>query len=150
MKRFKRSKKKGPVRAKKASMDGIQFRSGLEKNTYIALKEAGLFELYEEEVFQLIEGFTLPNICIEKQANGKGELIDRGQKKVLGIKYTPDFTGKDYIIECKGRANESFPLRWKLFKRWCVKNGDTRPLYKPQNQKDIAIMIKLILDGRKQ
>ena len=150
MKRFKRSKKKGPVRAKKASMDGIQFRSGLEKNTYIALKEAGLFELYEEEVFQLIEGFTLPNICIEKQANGKGELIDRGQKKVLGIKYTPDFTGKDYIIECKGRANESFPLRWKLFKRWCVKNKDTRPLYKHQNQKDIAIMIKLILDGRKQ
>ena len=149
MKRFKRSKKKGPVRAKKASMDGIQFRSGLEKNTYIALKEAGLFELYEEEVFQLIEGFTLPNICIEKQANGKGELIDRGQKKVLGIKYTPDFTGKDYIIECKGRANESFPLRWKLFKRWCVKKEDTRPLYKPQNQKDIAIMIKLILDARK-
>ena len=130
-------------------MDGIQFRSGLEKNTYIALKEAGLFELYEEEVFQLIEGFTLPNICIEKQANGKGELIDRGQKKVLGIKYTPDFTGKDYIIECKGRANESFPLRWKLFKRWCVKNEDLRPLYKPQNQKDIAIMIKLILDARK-
>ena len=150
MKRFKRSKKKGPVRAKKASMDGIQVRSGLEKNTYIALKEAGLFELYEEEVFQLIEGFTLPKICIEKQANGKGELIDRGQKKVLGIKYTPDFTGKDYIIECKGRANESFPLRWKLFKRWCVKNGDTRALYKPQNQKDIAIMIKLILDARKQ
>ena len=149
MKRFKRSKKKGPVRAKKASMDGIQFRSGLEKNTYIALKEAGLFELYEEEVFQLIEGFTLPNICIEKQANGKGELIDRGQKKVLGIKYTPDFTGKDYIIECKGRANESFPLRWMLFKRWCVKNEDLRPLYKPQNQKDIAIMIKLILDARK-
>ena len=150
MKRFKRSKKKGPVRAKKTSMDGIQFRSGLEKNTYIALKEAGLFELYEVEVFQLIEGFTLPNICIEKQANGKGELIDRGQKKVLGIKYTPDFTGKDYICECKGRANEAFPLRWKLFKRWCVKNKDTRPLYKPQNQKDIAIMIKLILDGRKQ
>jgi len=149
MKRFKRSKKKGPVRAKKASMDGIDFRSGLEKNTYIALKEAGLYELYEEEVFQLIEGFTLPNICIEKQANGKGELIDRGQKKVLGIKYTPDFTGKDYIIECKGRANESFPLRWKLFKRWCTNNEDTRPLYKPQNQKDIAIMIKLILDGRK-
>jgi len=150
MKRFKRSNKKGPVRAKKASMDGIQFRSGLEKNTYIALKEAGLFELYEVEVFQLIEGFTLPNICIEKQANGKGELIDRGQKKVLGIKYTPDFTGYDYICECKGRANEAFPLRWKLFKRWCVKNKDSRPLYKPQNQKDIAIMIKLILDGRKQ
>tara|TARA_R100000541_G_scaffold16142_2_gene25740 strand:- start:145 stop:594 length:450 start_codon:yes stop_codon:yes gene_type:complete len=149
MKRFKKSKKKGPVRAKKASVDGIQFRSGLEKNTYLALKEAGLYEMYEVEVFQLIDGFSLPNLSIEKQANGKGEFVNRGGKKILGIKYTPDFTGYDYIIECKGRANESFPLRWKLFKRWLVNNGETRTLYKPQNQKDVAIMIKLILDGRK-
>ena len=118
MKRFKKSKKKGPVRAKKASADGIQFRSGLEKHTYLALKEAGLYEMYEVEVFQIIDGFTLPNLSIEKQANGKGEFVNRGGKKILGIKYTPDFTGFDYIIECKGRANESFPLRWKLFKRW--------------------------------
>ena len=149
MKRFKKSKKKGPVRAKKASADGIQFRSGLEKHTYLALKEAGLYEMYEVEVFQIIDGFTLPNLSIEKQANGKGEFVNRGGKKILGIKYTPDFTGFDYIIECKGRANESFPLRWKLFKRWLVNNGETRALYKPQNQKDVAIMIKLILDGRK-
>lgn len=149
MKRFKKSKKKGPVRAKKVSVDGIQFRSGLEKHTYLALKEAGLYEMYEVEVFQLIDGFTLPNLSIEKQANGKGEFVNRGGKKILGIKYTPDFTGFDYIIECKGRANESFPLRWKLFKRWLVNNGETRTLYKPQNQKDVAIMIKLILDGRK-
>ena len=149
MKRFKKSKKKGPVRAKKASVDGIQFRSGLEKHTYLALKEAGLYEMYEVEIFQLIDGFTLPNLSIEKQANGKGEFVNRGGKKILGIKYTPDFTGYDYIIECKGRANESFPLRWKLFKRWLVNNSETRTLYKPQNQKDVAIMIKLILDGRK-
>ena len=149
MKRFKKSKKKGPVRAKKASADGIQFRSGLEKHTYLALKEAGLYEMYEVEVFQIIDGFTLPNLSIEKQANGKGEFVNRGGKKILGIKYTPDFTGFDYIIECKGRANESFPLRWKLFKRWLVNNGETRTLYKPQNQKDVAIMIKLVLDGRK-
>ena len=148
MKRFKRSKKKGPVRAKKASMDGIQFRSGLEKNTYIALKEAGLFELYEEEVFQLIEGFTLPNICIEKQANGKGELIDRGQKKVLGIKYTPDFTGKDYIIECKGRANESFPMRWKLFKLLVSQQFPNYTLYKPQNQKECDRVVEIIKSSR--
>jgi len=149
MKRFKKSKKKGPVRAKKASADGIQFRSGLEKHTYLALKEADLYEMYEVEVFQLIDGFTLPNLSIEKQANGKGEFVNRGGKKILGIKYTPDFTGFDYIIECKGRANESFPLRWKLFKRWLVNNGETRTLYKPQNQTDVAAMIKLILDGRK-
>ena len=38
-------------------------------------------------------------------------------KKYLPIKYTPDFIGEDFIIETKGRANESFPIRWKLFKR---------------------------------
>ena len=79
MKRFKSKKNRGPVRAKKSSADGIEFRSGLEKNTYLALKKAGLFEMYEEEVFQTLEGFTFPNISIEKQANGKGELVNRGQ-----------------------------------------------------------------------
>ena len=102
MKRFKKSKNKGPVRAKKASADGIQFRSGLEKHTYLALKDANLFELYEDEVFKTLEGFTFPNESIEKQSNGKGEFKNRGVKKILGIKYTPDFTGYDYIIECKG------------------------------------------------
>ena len=71
MKRSRKSKKKGPVRSKKASADGIDFRSGLEKNTYLALKAAGLFEMYEKEQFQVIEGFTFPNISIEKQGNGK-------------------------------------------------------------------------------
>ena len=61
---------------------------------------------------------VLQNKAYEKQANGKGDFTNRGEKKILGIKYTPDFTGKDYIIECKGRANESFPLRWKLFKHY--------------------------------
>ena len=38
-------------------------------------------------------------------------------KKYLPIKYTPDFIGDNFIIETKGRANESFPMRWKLFKK---------------------------------
>ena len=146
----KYSKKRGPVRAKKVSFDGIQFQSGLELYMYKALKEAKIVGEYEPVSYTLLEGFDFEGICFEKQANGKGEYKDRGCKKILPIKYKPDFVGRDFIIECKGRANEAFPLRWKLFKRWCVKNKDTRPLYKPQNQKDIAIMIKLILDGRKQ
>jgi len=36
----KHSKKRGPVRAKKVSFDGIQFQSGLELYMYKALKEA--------------------------------------------------------------------------------------------------------------
>ena len=133
MKRLRR--KKGPVQSKKTIIDGITFASGLEKYTYMALRKAKLYEGYENEVFQLVEGFNFNNISFEKQANGKGEYTNRGQKKILGIKYTPDFVGKDFIIECKGRANESFPIRWKLFKLWLNKNKIGKTLYKPQNQK---------------
>jgi len=145
----KRSKKRGPVTAKKITYDNINFASGLERYTYMALKKAKLFEGYENEVFQLIEGFDFKNQSYEKQANGKGDYTNRGQKKILGIKYTPDFVGKDYIIECKGRANESFPLRWKLFKLWLTKNNIGKTLYKPQNQKEVDLTIQLIKNNRK-
>lgn len=146
----KRSKKRGPVQAKKISYDGINFASGLERYTYMALKKEKLFEGYENEVFQLVEGFNFENQSYEKQSNGKGEYTNRGQKKVLGIKYTPDFVGKDYIIECKGRANESFPLRWKLFKLWLTKNKIGKTLYKPQNQKEVDRTMMLIKENRKK
>ena len=65
-------------------------------------------------------------------------------KNILNIKYTPDFIGEDFIIECKGRANESFPLRWKLFKSWIALNSPGIALFKPQNQKDCDETIKQI------
>ena len=144
----RKSKKRGPVAAKKVSYDGINFASGLERYTYMALKKNKLFEGYENEVFQLVESFNFDNESFEKQANGKGEYTNRGQKKILGIKYTPDFIGKDYIIECKGRANESFPLRWKLFKLWLTKNKIGKTLYKPQNQKEVDLTMILIKERR--
>ena len=146
----RRSKKRGPVQAKKITYDGINFASGLERYAYMALKKNKLFEGYENEVFQLIEGFNFDNESYEKQANGKGDYTNRGQKKILGIKYTPDFVGKDYIIECKGRANESFPIRWKLFKLWLTKNKIGKTLYKPQNQKEVDRTIQLIKESRRR
>lgn len=148
--RRKKSKKRGPVTAKKITYDGINFASGLERYTYMALKKEKLFEYYEGEVFQLIESFNFTNESYEKQANGKGDYTNRGSKKILGIKYTPDFTGKDYIIECKGRANESFPLRWKLFKLWLTKNKIGKTLYKPQNQKEVDRTVILIKESRRK
>ena len=146
----RKSGKRGPVAAKKVSYDGINFASGLERYTYMALKKNKLFEGYENEVFQLVESFDFNNESFEKQANGKGDYTNRGQKKILGIKYTPDFIGKDYIIECKGRANESFPLRWKLFKLWLTKNKIGKTLYKPQNQKEVDRTMILIKERRRR
>jgi len=143
-------KKKGPVQSKKIIYDGIEFASGLEKYTYLSLKENKLFEGYENEVFQLVESFNFRNETYEKQANGKGDYVNRGKKKILGIKYTPDFVGKDFIIECKGRANESFPIRWKLFKLWLTNNKIGKTLYKPQNQKEVDLTMTLIKEKRKR
>ena len=141
----KRSKKRGPVRAKKVVCDGIQFASGLEKYMYLALKKAKIKSVYEGQTYVLQDGFEFTNDCYEKQSNGKGEYKNRGNKKILNVKYTPDFVANTFIIECKGRANESFPMRWKMFKKHVKDNLPCVTLYKPQNQKDCDETVQLIL-----
>ena len=91
------------------------------------------------------------NSSYERTANSKGEFKERGNKKILPIKYTPDFVCPDYsfIIECKGRANESFPLRWKLFKKHLVNNKLYPRIFKPQNQKECDKTVELILSLQK-
>ena len=96
MKRFKR--KKGPVRSKKVTVDGIQFASGLEKYMYLALKKAKIKAEYEGKTYVLQDSFVFNNKSYEKQSNGKGEFKNRGEKKVLNIKYTPDFVSSSFII----------------------------------------------------
>jgi hypothetical protein len=141
-KKFKR--KRGPVRAKKVTYDGIQFASGLERYMYQTLKKAKIHADYEGCTFILQEGFMFDNKSYERQSNGKGEMLNRGCKKILPIKYTPDFVGNNFIIECKGRANESFPIRWKMFKKYVNHKMKHVTLYKPQNQKECDEVINLI------
>jgi len=141
-------RKKGPVRAKKVVYDGVTFASGLEKYMYIALRKAKIKFEYEGENFELVKPFEFDSEAHERQNNGKGEYINRGNKRILGIKYTPDFVGGDFIIETKGRANESFPMRWKLFKRHLIETGDNRHIYKPQTNKECDKTIELILNKR--
>jgi hypothetical protein len=116
---------------------------------HLALKKAKIKADYEGQTYTLINGFEFELSSYERQSNGKGQFVNRGDKKILPIKYTPDFVGKDFIIECKGRANESFPIRWKLFKKFI---NDWQPrvtLYKPQNQKECDQVIELIIKNNK-
>src|SRR5210317_1276925 len=145
----RKSRKKGPVQAKKITYDGIRFASGLERYMYMQLKKHKIKAEYEGETFILIDSFNFPNESFERQANNKGEFRNRGSKKILPIKYTPDFIGDGFIIETKGRANESFPLRWKLFKRLIAKQFPDHILYKPQNQKECDRVVELILENKK-
>jgi len=147
--RYRKTKKRGPVRSKKVICDGITFASGLEKYMYLALKNAKIKAEYEGETFVLIDGFEFETISYERQSNGKGEFKNRGNKKILPIKYTPDFVNDKFIIECKGRANESFPIRWKLFKKFINRCYPRVTLYKPQNQKECDMVVELITNKNK-
>ena len=146
---YKKRRKRGPVVSKKVTYDGINFASGLEKYMYMALKKAKIKAKYEGETFVLLNGFHFENEVYERQANSKGDFMNRGEKRILPIKYTPDFIGENFIIETKGRPNESFPIRWKLFKKLVTEQFPSYTLFKPQNQKECDRVIEILKNKRK-
>lgn len=139
--------KKGRIKSKKPTQDGITFASNLELYMYRELKKTRVPFAYEGETYVIVKGFYLPNISYEKTASKKF-LHDVGQKNILPIKYTPDFIDKQYpprfIIECKGHPNDAFPLRWKLFKKYLVDNNITAQLFMPRNKKDCEEVARLL------
>ena len=149
MMKKKIKRKKGPVRSKRVTFDGINFASGLERYMYMVLKKAKIKSKYEGKTYELQEGFMFDVDSYERQGNGKGDMVNRGRKKILNIKYTPDFVSDSFIIECKGRANESFPLRWKMFKKHVKEHIPHVTLYKPQNQKECDKVVELIKNKNK-
>jgi hypothetical protein len=146
---YKRKKGSAIVknRKKSYSFKGIEYKSGLERNMAMLLTSANIPFEYESKKFAVMDSFQFPFKSYERQANGKGDMIDRGLKKVQGVSYKPDFIGEGFIIETKGYANESFPLRWKMFKKILVDDEydpDALIIYKPQCISECEKVIKLI------
>ena len=71
--KYRKNRKRGPVRSKKVMYDGITFASGLEKYMYQALKKAKIKADYEGKTYTLIEGFEFETSSYERQSNGKEE-----------------------------------------------------------------------------
>jgi hypothetical protein len=89
--RYKRKKGgKQITRSTKVKEDGIEFASKLELYMYRALKKAKIKNEYEGKTFTIINGCNFPMASYEK-TKSKKILHDRGNKKLLGIRYTPDF-----------------------------------------------------------
>ena len=85
-----------------------------------------------------------------KQKERKSESLKiEAMRQLVVLKYTPDFCGKDFIIETKGRQDKLFNLRWNLFVRHKAANDDMRPLYMPKNKKECEEVVRLILENRK-
>lgn len=130
------------------TVNGIHFRSKLEVYCYEQLLKAKLDFKYEEEQFIIMEGFEYTNRAVEVIKKKGVKVYDEAYPKVRNISYTPDFTNlqQGWIIECKGFPNESFPIRWKLFKKYIVDNNLKYDLYVPRNRKQVDKTIKLIVE----
>lgn len=142
--RYKRKKGKRISKAKKYHFNGVDYKSGLELKMAKLLTENKIPFKYEPTKFNLQEGFVSEGDCHERQSNGKGEFKNRGNKKILPITYTPDFIGKGFAIETKGYANESFPIKWKMFKKYLHDKGIKLMLFKPQTQKECEEVIRIL------
>ena len=151
---YKRRTGKKLYKAKKITIDGVNMKSHLEGAMYSLLKDSGLEFYYEKETFVIVDPFKFDNESYERKANNKGEMINRGNKKIQPIKYTPDFTVDNddvkYIIETKGFRTETFNMRYKLFKKYITDEGLNYKLYSPHTQKECQEVMRLILESIKQ
>lgn len=139
-----RTPRRKVVNATKKVVDGIKFASTLESKMYIMLKEAGIKFEYEGKSYQTFDPFELECQCWERATKRSKAMSDR--RKVSKVSYTPDFIGhnEDWFIEVKGRANESFPLRWKLFKSMVSKWAKKPLIFKPANEADCRQVVEIL------
>lgn len=130
-KNVKRKKKNENQKIKNATpneYDGIKFKSKLETYVYKQLKAHNLNVEYEPIKFILVPGFEFCG------------------KKIRPMTYTPDFVGENFIIEAKGRPNDVFPYKWKLFmySLFCKDLTNKYKLFIVHNHKETDECIKRI------
>jgi len=116
---------------------GIRFKSRLETYMYKLFEDAGIKAEYERHKYNILDPFFFPFDCYEKSIKGKA-MINKSNKKIRGIVYTPDFVIEDenttYVVETKGIATPDFMVRFKLFKRWCLDQRKDFVIFMPRNQ----------------
>ena len=147
---IKREEKENKVGKKrvasiKSEYDGHKFDSQLEVYCYKALRNAGLDFTYAAKTYVISEAFKCIGESYEPDKR-KGSGMYPKSKALQSIKYTPDFIGSNFIVETKGRQNESFPMRWKLFKKYMFENNMKHDLYMPKNHKQVDECIQMILN----
>lgn len=151
MKRTRKTKRgyNSQTNAKSASYRGQRFKSGLEKTMAQLLDDSDIPFSYEQRKFTIIKGEMFNNDSYEKQLNGKGDFINRGNKRVTSATYTPDFTNREpeelkWVIETKGRAMPDFSRTWKLFKNLISKEYGNITLFVPRTKKDCEKVIQIL------
>lgn len=140
--------------ARKTVVDGIKFKSGIEALCYQKLVDNGFFPEYENKRFTLFEGFKLRNNLHvfaprSLKRSRAHELMEEYTKSILPITYTPDFylnvNGKNVFIEVKGKPNDVYPLKRKMY--LCAMNEGTDEAYffEPHNEAQINQLIEILV-----
>lgn len=113
--------------------DNIQFKSKTEVMVYKTLLQLGFNPYYEATKYRIWEGFVP---TVPYYTKGKDKNLKPSTKKLIDITYTPDFVflAPDkktvIIIEVKGFANDVFPIKRKMFRKYLetIKNELNQPV----------------------
>lgn len=134
--------------------DSIRFKSKLEVACYKALKDGEVPFTYEGVTFLLLPSFIYEGGDIyeaKRRVMARGYQYKKSSKRIRRMTWTPDFSGyydggdgDMWIIETKGRANDAFPLRIKMFKWLVNEEGWHIDLFIPHNKRQVKESIEII------
>lgn len=132
--------------ATRVECDGIKFRSKLEVFAYKHLKANGLDFRYEEFTSVLLSKFT-NNVRLFEPNREKD--LKEYDVSYNAMTYTPDFVYENsdllIVIETKGRPNEQYPLKKKLFLHKIGLTGNKQVIFiEPHTQKQVLQAIDII------
>lgn len=146
----RKKKSRQIVNAKECSYNNVAFKSKLEMYCYKAFEREGIPVEYEGETIQILESFQDPALLYK--SHGKNPVREK-TSNVQGIKYTPDFVDRldnqhyGFYIEVKGRRNESFPMRLKLFRYWRKRKGINKDYFEVSSESEIEQAIEIIKEN---
>lgn len=141
--------------ATECSYNGINFKSELEKKSYIMLQSEGFNPEYEARTFNVLDGkkFSVPCYDVHNDRKLKRNVWGKNDYKSQSIKYTPDFTfyindpsGAEImiVVECKGFPNDRYIYVKKLFRKWLEDNSPHSMFFEVHNQKQLKSAIEII------
>lgn len=154
------SNNKKIINATQSTLNGIKFKSQLEKSVYNTLSQLGLNPEYEPKQFLLWEGFTPLTPYYDKETDKQREKRNPHSPKILtlkngrfvGIRYKPDFYFRfkdlDIYIEAKGKENDVFYIKKKLFIKYLdnlyIKTGQRSMYFEVYTKRQLLQAIEII------
>ena len=112
-------------------LNGIKFRSKLEAKVATLLDEANINYEYEPFKIQYIPKFSYNN------------------ENYRAAYYTPDFVGKDFILEIKGFPNDVWRYKKKLILLHLISQNSPYTFYEIKSNSQLKTWIKNYKDGQK-